>query len=154
MTSGREYDRPAIYEIRAKGRLDARWSLWFADLAIVPQSNGESLFTGPICDQAALYGVISRMRDLGLVLISVHRVSGEKETDYIHPDREEPTRQSDSSESPTNVETPLPGPHVTDGSKETPRTGGSPTTAWPERDMRNNMTQDTEQTQMSTWDKE
>ena len=54
-----------------------RWSRWFADLSIIPQPNGCSLFTGPIADQAALYGVISRMRDLGLVLISVHRVSRE-----------------------------------------------------------------------------
>jgi len=79
MTSGREYDRPAIYEIRIKGRLDARWSRWFADLQIVSQPDGHSLLTGPIPDQAALYGVISRMRDLGLVLISVHRVSREEE---------------------------------------------------------------------------
>ena len=77
MTSGQEYDRPAIYEIRVKGRLDARWSRWFANLAIVPQPDGECLLTGPIRDQAALYGVVSRMRDLGLVLISVYRVSGE-----------------------------------------------------------------------------
>ena len=79
MTSGREYDRPAIYEIRVKGRLDARWSRWFANLAIAPQPDGESLLTGPVADQAALYGAISRMRDLGLVLISVHRVPREKE---------------------------------------------------------------------------
>jgi hypothetical protein len=79
MTSGREYDRPAIYEIRVKGRLDARWSRWFAGLQVIPQPNGECLLTGPVADQAALYGAISRMRDLGLVLISVHRVPREKE---------------------------------------------------------------------------
>jgi hypothetical protein len=79
MSSGREFDRPAIYEIRVKGKLDARWSRWFANLQIMPQPDGESLLTGPIRDQAALYGVISRMRDLGLVLISVHRVSREEE---------------------------------------------------------------------------
>jgi hypothetical protein len=79
MTSGREYDRPTIYQIRVKGRLDARWSRWFADLQIIPQPDGESLLIGPVADQAALYGVVSRMRDLGLVLISVHRVSREEE---------------------------------------------------------------------------
>ena len=79
MTSEREYDSPAIYEIRVKGKLDARWSRWFANLQIVPQPNGESLLTGSVPDQAALYGVISRMRDLGLVLISVHRVPREEE---------------------------------------------------------------------------
>jgi hypothetical protein len=75
MTSGRAYDRPAIYEIRIKGKLDARWSSWFANMQVIPQPNGECLLTGPIRDQAALYGAISRLRDLGLVLISVHRVS-------------------------------------------------------------------------------
>ena len=79
MTSGQEYDRPAIYEIRVKSRLDVRWSRWFANMQIVAQPNGECLLTGPIRDQAALYGAISRLRDLGLVLISVHRVPRENE---------------------------------------------------------------------------
>ena len=92
MTSGREFDRPAIYEIRVRGKLDARWSRWFANLQIVPQPNGESLLTGPVADQAALYGLISRMRDLGLVLISVHRVPSEQGTNHTEPDREELTR--------------------------------------------------------------
>ena len=74
MTDGQEYDRPAIYEVRVQGKLDARWSSWFANLQVIPQPNGECLLTGPIRDQAALYGAISRLRDLGLVLISVHRV--------------------------------------------------------------------------------
>jgi hypothetical protein len=79
MAGGREYDRPAIYEIRVKGKLDARWSSWFANMQIIPQPSGECLLTGPIRDQAALYGAISRLRDLGLVLISIHRVSMEEE---------------------------------------------------------------------------
>jgi len=74
MTNGREYDKPAVYEIVVKGKLDSRWSRWFADLQIILQPDGNSLLTGPITDQSALYGVISRLRDLGLVLISVHRV--------------------------------------------------------------------------------
>ena len=93
MTSGREFDRPAIYEIRVKGRLDARWSRWFANLQIIPQPNGECLLTGPIRDQAALYGAISRLRDLGLVLISVHRVPREKDPDRTTPDPEELSKQ-------------------------------------------------------------
>jgi hypothetical protein len=74
MSNGREYDRPAVYEILIRGKLDSQWSRWFADLQIVPQPDGNTLITGPIADQAALYGVISRMRDLGIVLIAVHRV--------------------------------------------------------------------------------
>ena len=79
MANGREFDKPAIYEIRVKGRLDERWSRWFSDLTITPQPDGHSLLTGPIADQAALYGLISRMRDLGLVLISVRRVPRKEE---------------------------------------------------------------------------
>ena len=74
MTNGREYDRPGVYEIVVKGKLDSRWSRWFADLQIIPQPDGNTLLTGLIPDQAALYGVISRMRDLGIVLISVQRM--------------------------------------------------------------------------------
>ena len=81
MANGREFDKPAIYEIRVKGRLDERWSRWFADLNITPQPDGCSLLTGPIADQAALYGAISRMRDLGLVLVSVRRVPREEGND-------------------------------------------------------------------------
>ena len=79
MTCGREYDQPAIYEIRLKGRLDSRWSGWFASLQIVPQPNGETLLICPILDQSALYGVISRMRDLGLVLVSIRRLPREND---------------------------------------------------------------------------
>jgi hypothetical protein len=77
MSNGREFDKPAVYEIVVKGKLDPRWSRWFADLQIIPQPDGNTLVTGPIADQAALYGVISRMRDLGMVLISVQRVMTE-----------------------------------------------------------------------------
>jgi hypothetical protein len=75
----RAFDKQT-YEIRVKGELDARWSRWLADLTIVPQPGGESLLTGPVADQAALYGLISRMRDLGLELISVNRIESDRET--------------------------------------------------------------------------
>jgi hypothetical protein len=58
----------------SRGKLDSRWSHWFADLQIIPQPDGNSLITGPIADQSALYGVISRLRDLGMVLISIQRI--------------------------------------------------------------------------------
>ena len=75
MTSTREFDTEAIYEIRVRSRLDARWSRRFGDLEITPLPDGDSLIAGPVADQAALYGLLSRMRDLGLVLVSVRRVS-------------------------------------------------------------------------------
>lgn len=74
IVNGREFDKPGVYEIVVKGKLDAGWSHWFADMQIIPQPDGTTFITGPIADQAALYGVISRMRDLGMVLISVHRL--------------------------------------------------------------------------------
>ena len=104
MTSGQEYDNPAIYEIRVRGKLDARWSRWFANLQITPQPDGECLLTGPIHDQAALYGAISRMRDLGLVLISVHRVPRKKEPNHAQPDKRERTKPMDGPEGPNDVE--------------------------------------------------
>ena len=76
----RAFDRPGMYEIRVKGKLDARWSHWLADLTIVPQPGGESLLIGLVADQATLYGLMSRMRDLGLELISVNRIASDQET--------------------------------------------------------------------------
>jgi hypothetical protein len=73
MTGAREYDVQAVYEIRVLGKLDPRWSRRLADMQILAQPGGETLITGPVADQAALYGLLSRMRDLGLVLISLQR---------------------------------------------------------------------------------
>ena len=58
-------------EIRIKGRIDEHWSTWFADLAIRYTEQGETVLAGPIADQATLYGVLNRLRDLGLPLLSV-----------------------------------------------------------------------------------
>jgi hypothetical protein len=82
MTRVWEYDSEGIYKILVRGNLDTRWSRWFADLQIIPQPDGNTLITGPIADQAALYGVISRMRDLGMVLISVERIPSFRSNDY------------------------------------------------------------------------
>jgi hypothetical protein len=75
MTSSREYDAEAVYEIRVRSQLDERWARRFGDMQIIPQGNGDCLITGPVADQAALYGLFSRLRDLGLVLVSVQRIS-------------------------------------------------------------------------------
>ncbi len=63
-----------IYEFQVKGRLDGRWSDWLGGLAVQRQENGITMLVGPVVDQAALYGVIIRIRDLGLSLLSVSRV--------------------------------------------------------------------------------
>jgi hypothetical protein len=63
-----------IYQIRLEGQLGPDWSEWFEGLDITLQRNGETVLSGPLPDQAALHGVLARIRDLGIVLISVNRV--------------------------------------------------------------------------------
>jgi ketosteroid isomerase-like protein len=69
-------EHASAYEIRVLGTLDARWSTWFADLDVSCNAVGETILSGPIRDQAALHGVLARVRDLGLPLIAVHRLEG------------------------------------------------------------------------------
>lgn len=61
----------AAYEIRVKGHLDGRWSEWFDGLQITNLENGEAMLSGDIVDQAALHGVLNKVRDLGLPLVAV-----------------------------------------------------------------------------------
>ena len=63
-----------IYQIRIKGHLDRRWRDWFEGMNITLEDNGDTLITGPVVDQAALHGLVKKVRDLGLPLISVNRV--------------------------------------------------------------------------------
>ena len=66
------------YEIRLTGRLAARWSEWFDGLTVSHEGDGTTLISGPVADQAALHGLLQRVRDLGLPLVSVTRMaSGE-----------------------------------------------------------------------------
>lgn len=67
-------DTPFIYEIRIEGHLPDHWSHWFEGLDICKQSNGESILNGVLVDQAALFGVLCRIHDLNLTLISVARL--------------------------------------------------------------------------------
>jgi hypothetical protein len=62
------------YELRVKGHLDQRWADWFEDLTLIHESDGTTLLRGPLVDQAALHGMLAKVRDLGLTLISVHAV--------------------------------------------------------------------------------
>jgi hypothetical protein len=63
------------YEIRVNGVLDARWAAWFEDLQITSDGT-DTVISGPVADQAALHGLLAKVRDLGLVLISVRRGAG------------------------------------------------------------------------------
>lgn len=67
-------DRPTIYQIRLKSHLDRQWTDWFAGLTVTLEDNGDMLLTGPVADQAALHGLLKKVRDLGLTLISVNQV--------------------------------------------------------------------------------
>lgn len=71
-------DTPHVYEIRIEGHLADRWSDWFEGLAICNDPNGETSLTGLLSDQAALYGVLSKIHNLNLVLISVLRLTTKK----------------------------------------------------------------------------
>ncbi len=66
--------RPTVYQVRIGGQLGREWTDWFDGLTITPQENGDTLLTGPVADQAALYGLLRRVRDLGMALVSVNRV--------------------------------------------------------------------------------
>ena len=70
----RQHD-PGRYEIRVKGHLDARWAAWFDGLAITHGSDGTTVIHGPVADQAALHGLLQKIRDLGLPLISVNHIA-------------------------------------------------------------------------------
>lgn len=72
--SNSEKAQPLIYQIRIKGHLDHKWADWFSGLSITTLDNGETLLTGPMDDQAALYGLLRKVRDVGLPLVSVLRV--------------------------------------------------------------------------------
>lgn len=62
---------PPVYQIRVKGHLSPHWADWFEGLTLTLEANGETLLTGPVVDQAALYGVLRKVRDVGLPLLSV-----------------------------------------------------------------------------------
>lgn len=65
---------PMVYQIKIKGHLDQQWTTWFDSLTITQTGSSETLLTGPVVDQAALYGLLRKVRDLGLPLISVDQV--------------------------------------------------------------------------------
>jgi hypothetical protein len=65
---------PVHYEIRVKGVLDSRWTAWFEDLQVTSDEPGQTVIAGPVADQAALHGLLIKIRDLGLPLLSVRHL--------------------------------------------------------------------------------
>ena len=68
------HHNPGRYEIRLRGHLDSRWAAWFDGLSLTNESDGTTIISGPVVDQAALHGLLQKVRDLGLPLVSVTQV--------------------------------------------------------------------------------
>jgi hypothetical protein len=79
------YEEPTLYEIRIQGHLDDRWIDWFDGLSFTHDSDGTTILAGPVVDQAALHGVLKKVRNLALPLVSVIRVDREQ-SEIAHPD--------------------------------------------------------------------
>jgi hypothetical protein len=74
MSNKLDPSQPIVYQIRIKGHLGHQWTDWFEGLTITLKEDGETLLTGPVIDQAALHGLLKKVRDLGMPLLSVNRV--------------------------------------------------------------------------------
>jgi len=70
----RDADPPLVYQIRIKGHLGHQWTGWFEGLTITMHEDGDTLLVGPVIDQAALYGLLRKVRDVGLRLVSISPV--------------------------------------------------------------------------------
>lgn len=68
-------NQPAVYQIRIRGHLGHQWTEWFEGLTITQEEDGDTLLTGPVIDQAALHGLLKKVRDLGMPLLSVDSVT-------------------------------------------------------------------------------
>ena len=75
INSGIDPSQSMVYQIRIKGHLGREWTDWFGGLTITLEDNGDTLLTGPVVDQAALHGLLKKVRDLGMPLLSVMRVT-------------------------------------------------------------------------------
>ena len=78
--------QPVDYQIRINGHLGSQWTDWFGGLTITLEDNGDTLLTGPVIDQAALHGLLKKVRDLGMPLVSVSPIeSGQADTPGAKP---------------------------------------------------------------------
>jgi hypothetical protein len=100
INSGSEKAQPLVYQIRIKGHLGCEWTDWFGGLTLTLEDNGETLLTGPVVDQAALHGLLRKVRDLGVPLLSVNRVKpGEAEASEVNETHHSRSKKGDTHES-------------------------------------------------------
>lgn len=88
MTDGRGDGHRAIYEIRIAGQLGGEWAEWFDGLTITPAPDGDTRLTGVVADQSALYGLLRKVRDLGLTLLAVNLIADQQDRsldDHLNP---------------------------------------------------------------------
>jgi hypothetical protein len=81
-----EHDGPGLYAVRIKGHLDSRWAGWFEGLVITLENDGVTLLTGPLLDQAALPGLMRKVRDAGMPLVSITHIEPEQANAPDAPD--------------------------------------------------------------------
>jgi hypothetical protein len=72
-------DQPVVYAIRIAGHLPPQWTAWFEGLTITREADGVTVLTGPVIDQAALYGLLKKVRDTGLTLLAVNQIPSKQE---------------------------------------------------------------------------
>ena len=92
--------QPMIYEIRIKGHLGSQWTDWFEGLTITLEEDGDTLLTGPVVDQAALHGLLKKVRDLGMPLVSVNRV----QFNETHTYRSKKEKEMNTNKSITGID--------------------------------------------------
>jgi len=78
MSNKSEANKPTIYQIRIGGQLGEQWQVWFEQMTLTVADNGDTLLTGMVVDQAALHGLLRKVRDLGLPLISVIQIEADQ----------------------------------------------------------------------------
>jgi hypothetical protein len=86
--SAADQDPVQHYEIRVEGRLSPRWSAWFDELVVEPEAHGTTVIRGPVADQAALHGLLQKLRDVGIPLLSLTRVHRKPSEPTAHIDKE------------------------------------------------------------------
>ena len=110
------------YEIRLKGHLDSRWTTWFDGLTLTNESDGTTVLQGPVVDQAALYGLLHKVRDIGLPLVSVTQVdTDEPSRARAHQPRPIAKRETDMT---TTVRTAAPTRVPMDSTRKTSLVAG------------------------------